>query len=637
MVALAGLALVADQPPQTPATGLVAGQVIDATTRRPLGGAVVTLAAATEAQPASEGTTVRQRATVVANGQGQFVFRDVPAGSYSLTSTGDNYAPGALGRRRPGWPSQPLVLAAGERATGVVIGMWRLASISGVVRDDRGEPVIGVHPTARRRTLKGGRFEIGFSGGSGSTTDDRGQFRIHDLMPGSYVVAVRNSIQSAAVSSLEALRAAATSGTAGAITREWPYSGVVRSSWDQSGVILGGWQATVGSGDVPPRPGPDGTLLVHPNVYFPNAQNVSQATIVELGAGDDRTGVDFTLPLVRGVRVSGTLSSPAGPAPNQGLRLVPASIGDTVFDAPVAYATSDSAGRFAFLGVAPGSYAIEAYRIMPSGPTYAFTPAAAGARGGERMETIPPPSPPFPSTFAEVPVTVGSEHVEGIEVGLRPGVRVTGRAEFDGANPPTDAERQRVAIRLQPLNGALPVATIQPPAGARLDASGAFQCSEHPPGRYHVEVASPGPAWSVASIRLGGADVAGQAFTLADRDIDDVVVTFTTRKITLSGSVKTPDGSRDAESTVLVVPANLDSWIATGMSPRRTATAYVPATGTYQLQIPLPGDYVVAALPPEVEVSMEPDFLKRIVAQGVRVSVAPGETKTQPLTIGRAR
>ena len=110
--------------------------------------------------------------------------------------------------------------------------------------------------------LSGGRFEIGFSGGSGSTTDDRGQFRIHGLMPGSYVVAVRNSIQSAAVSSLDALRAAATSGTAGAITREWPYSGVVWSSWDPSGVILGGWQATVGSGGVPPRPGPDGTLLV---------------------------------------------------------------------------------------------------------------------------------------------------------------------------------------------------------------------------------------------------------------------------------------------------------------------------------------------------------------------------------------
>jgi hypothetical protein len=411
----------------------------------------------------------------------------------------------------------------------------------------------------------------------------------------------------------------------------------VRSSWDLSGVILGGWQATVGSGDVPPRPGPDGTLLVHPNVYFPNAQNVSQATVVELGAGDERMGIDFALPLVRGVRVSGTLSNPAGPAPNQGLRLMPASIGDTVFDAPIAYVTTDSAGRFSFLGVAPGSYVIEAYRIMPSGPTYAMTPAPAGARGGGRMEVIPPPSPPFPSTFAEVPVTVGADDVEGIQVVLRRGARVTGRAEFDGAKPPTDAERQRVAISLQPLNGALPVASMQPAAGARLDASGVFQLAEHPPGRYHVEITPPGPAWSVASIRLGGADVAGQAFTLADRDLGDVEVTFTTRKMTLSGSVRTPDGSRDVESTVLVVPATLDSWIATGMSPRRTVTAHVPATGAYQLQIPLPGDYVVAALPPEIEASMDPDFLKRIVAQGVRVSLAPGESKTLLLTIARAR
>ena len=45
MVALAGAVLAAQQTAQTPATGLVAGQVIDGTTRRPLGGAVVTLAA----------------------------------------------------------------------------------------------------------------------------------------------------------------------------------------------------------------------------------------------------------------------------------------------------------------------------------------------------------------------------------------------------------------------------------------------------------------------------------------------------------------------------------------------------------------------------------------------------------------
>jgi hypothetical protein len=365
--------------------------------------------------------------------------------------------------------------------------------------------------------------------------------------------------------------------------------------------------------------------------------DVSQATVIELGAGDERTGIDFSLPLVRGVRVSGTLRNPSGPAPNQGLRLVPASTGDTVFDAPVAYATSDSAGRFAFLGIAPGSYVIKAYRVMPSRPTYAFTPAAAGDPGGGRAELIPPPSPPFPSTYADVPVTVGTDHVEGIEVVLRRGARIAGRVEFDGATPPADAERQWVGVSLQPLHGTLPLASAQPPVGASLDASGAFQSTEHPPGRYHVQVTPPGPGWFVASIRAGGADVAGQALTLADRDIDDVVVTLTDKKMMLAGGVRAADGSRNAESTVLVVPANVDSWIATGMPPRKTATAYVPVSGAYQLQITLPGDYVVVALPPEMEPSMAPDFLKRIVAQGARVSFAPGESKTLPLTILRAR
>jgi hypothetical protein len=85
------------------------------------------------------------------------------------------------------------------------------------------------------------------------------------------------------------------------------------------------------------------------------------------------------------------------------------------------------------------------------------------------------------------------------------------------------------------------------------------------------------------------------------------------------------------------VPADIDEWMATGMSPRRTATAQVPANGAYQLRIPLPGDYVVIALPPEVEASLEPEFLKRAAAQGVRLVIAAGESKTQPLTIGRVR
>jgi hypothetical protein len=124
---------------------------------------------------------------------------------------------------------------------------------------------------------------------------------------------------------------------------------------------------------------------------------------------------------------------------------------------------------------------------------------------------------------------------------------------------------------------------------------------------------------------------------LDTRDVTDVVVTFTDRATTLSGTVRAADPGHGAESTILVVPANLEDWLATGMSPLRTATFDVPASGAYRLPITVPGDYVIVALPPELTISMEPEFLKRATPSGVRVTIAAGESKTQPLTISRIR
>ena len=626
---------------QTPAAAIVAGQVVDATSRRPLGGAVVTLtsaaAPATAVSPPQAAPARPRSVSAVANADGRFVFRDVPPGPYSLSSTFDNYAPGAFGRRRPGGPSSTFTVTDGARLTNVVLTLWRLATISGIVVDDRGEPVIGVYPTAMPREMNGGRLEIGFTGGRGSASDDRGYYRISGLMPGAYIVTVGNATESTAVASLDAFDEAVTSGTAAAIVREWPYSGVVRSTSSSAGLIIDGWKVSVPNSAVLPRPGDDSTLLVHPRIFHPGVLTASDATVLTLTPGDERTGIDLTLPQVRGVRVSGVLSGPSGPAGNQGLSLVPASTSDTFFDVPIAYATTDSAGRFSFFGVPTGAYLIDAYRVMPTAPTFAFIPAPAGAPQGGRVEMIPPPAMPFPSVFAEVPVSVGSAAVDGIAVALRPGARISGRVEFDGATPPAPAQIQRVFVSLKPLNGTLPNPSIQPLAGARVSASGTFQTAEYPAGRYHVEVTPPGPGWMVSTIRIAGVDVAGQAFSLGANDVDDVLVTFTDKAMALSGTVRPPDSGSDAESTILVVPTNLDNWIATGMSPRRTATGSVPASGVYQIPILLPGEYTIVALPPEVMVSMAPEFLRRAVAQGVRVTIAAGESKTQALTISRLK
>src|SRR5688500_10189378 len=168
-----------DGRPSDQQTAVVAGRVVDATSDGPIPGAVVTLVSGAPAPPLlpgappprptppSPGGAQPRRAVAVANGEGRFVFRDLPPGPYSLTTTlgFGAYSPGAYGRRRPNGPSRALNVEAGARVNDIVLHMWRNAVITGTLRDDRGEPVVGVGVWALRRVMANGRYELMFDGG----------------------------------------------------------------------------------------------------------------------------------------------------------------------------------------------------------------------------------------------------------------------------------------------------------------------------------------------------------------------------------------------------------------------------------------------------------------------------------------
>ena len=126
-------------------------------------------------------------------------------------------------------------------------------------------------------------------------------------------------------------------------------------------------------------------------------------------------------------------------------------------------------------------------------------------------------------------------------------------------------------------------------------------------------------------------------FTIGDRDIDDVVVTFTDKVSALSGEVRAIDANSSPDATVVLFPADVQAWLASGMSPRRVMTAITSAGGSYQMRVPLPGDYLVVAVPPEVVPDIDADFVKRFSGAAVRVTLASGDTKSQPLIVARVR
>lgn len=620
-------------PQQQAATGVVAGQVVDGVTGKPIGGATVLLATGAPPPPLP-GVSVSpaaRRAVAIANADGRFVFREIPAGSFHISSTLEGFAPGTTGRRRPNGFGRAFTLTDGQRITDVRVLMWKLSTISGSVRDDRGEPAIGVPVWAMKRVLNAGRYELTLTGGTVEATDDRGHYRLGGLLPGSYVLTVRSTTQTMSVVSADEYRAAVTSGTAASITSQFRATGAVQVSG--RGLNIGGWIVNTLS---EPRvlPGPNGTVLTTPTTYYPSARTAAEATVITLGSGDDRSGVDITLPLVTGVRVSGVLMTPEGPAANHGVRLIPTGDAEPTYDVPVGYGVTDASGRFALLGVVPGNYIVKAYRVTPAGPMAGvrFDPPAAGALPGGGVTQGPPPAQ-TPSLFAEVPLAVGTANIDNLALTLAPGAKISGRVVIDAPAPP-DGKPPRVVMNIRSVSlVGIPPGSLD----AVVDANGQFSFMGYAPGRYEL-TSYPTPAGlTLSSIIAGGVDVVDKVLTLGTTDVPEVVVTFTDKVQSISGSVRAPDAKTEPEGTVVLFPADSQSWMKSGMSSRRLASASTSAGGTYRLTVQLPGDYLIVAVPPDVDPEVTPDFVKRFAASATRVSIAPGESKAQDLTLARIR
>jgi hypothetical protein len=203
----------------------------------------------------------------VTNDDGRFVFRDLPAGSYAISTGFSGLAPGAYGRRRPGGSSRNLTVADGARVNDVAIAMWKLGSISGTVRDDRGEPAVGIAIRALRKVINGGRVEFSFTDGGGEVTDDRGRYRMSGLMPGTYVVTFFNATQSAALTTVDAYQSAVAAGTAAGLMRGAIETGTI--NLNSAGIVFGDWQLSVSSARPNPVPSPGGGLLIQPTVFYP--------------------------------------------------------------------------------------------------------------------------------------------------------------------------------------------------------------------------------------------------------------------------------------------------------------------------------------------------------------------------------
>ena len=618
--------------PVSPPSGLVLGRVVDAGTGRPIPGAVVSI----DGTGAPSGTGGPQPRAMT-NASGNFVFRKVPQGSFALTATRSGYVDGGYGRRRPGGSLGVLQLESGERVGDITIRMWRHGVIAGTVSDEAGEPLVSVQVRAFHRRYVAGRRRIAQA--ATATTDDRGAYRFPNLAPGEYLVAFVSREISMPASTAELLRSPAGSDPkAQELQRERMTLGSVPLPPGSPGTMqIGQMIRQVDmNAPTPPPASENGPLFIYPTQFFPGVSNVTRAAAIQIGSGQQRDGIDFSLRPVRSARVSGMVMGPDGPAANIALRLVPAGE-EFATDLETSNTMAGPDGEFTFLGVPAGQYVIKVMRVpRPATPPPGVTTqiqlgssmmvTTSGPAGGARA-----PIPDDPTIFAEQPVAVADSDLTGVVVPLQRGARITGRLEFDGTRErPEPSALSRIAIVPERADaGSQGPFTLSIPSGG-ADESGAFKTYGIPPGRYFVRVPGAPPGWTLKSVISEGRDLSDTPLDLRGADVANVVITFTDRPTKLTGIARTSAGTPDPEAMVVVFPADTAAWTDFGMNPRRMRSARPGKGGSYTFTGLPAGEYYVAALREDTVAQwQDPAVLEELSRSAPTVRLADGESRVQ--------
>jgi carboxypeptidase family protein len=596
---------------QQVATGAISGVVLDGSSGEAVADAVVFLAA-TPARPLRQPRQVTDE-------RGRFAFVDLPGDvSYTISATKLGYLGGGYGRdATPGDPLRPIPLKAGEWIPNIKVSLSKPGSISGIVRDESGEPVVGVVVRALQRVRIQGRED--FVAGPLTRTDDRGTYRISNLAPGRYLLQVP-SVQ-AAVPASAVFPAAMPNGTA-------TVPDDVMDVDDTQRLVIGRYP-------LPPPP-LNGRQVSYPSIFYPSTAVVADATTISLKYGDDRSGIDLALAPVASVRVSGIVEGPPEALEALTLRLLPIGLENLGFGAEIATALVAPDGRFTFLNVPAGSYTIDAPTRMME---LSSIPAQIGPR---RVLPGPPTTPVAGATISPVdlipgvtltnynyrfvsspysgraPVTVGAANVTGLVIRLRPHSTISGRvvAELDPARP--DLTVPRFAFLVDPAGGGAALTG----AGRSGRGGGSDQLSVVGviPGRYWLRITG-SPDWLVKSITWNGKDYTNTPLDATDA-IDGVVVTVTSAVPELTGVVRSTDDLKADATMVIVFPVDPALWRNTGLYPARVKSATVSSNSVFRFT-PLPaGDYLIAAVSRSFsETWREPEFLARAARSASRVTL----------------
>ncbi len=534
--------------------------------------------------------------------RGRFSLAALRAGRYYVTVSKPGYVTVTYGQRRVNSQGTPIALGDAETRD-IAVQLPRGGVITGMVLDERGEPA--VNASVRVMRFMPGAAERRPQEMGGDNTDDRGIYRIHSLQPGDYAVCAnfrggpQNEAQRIQME-IEGARRAMNSA---------PSPGMRQ----QMATRLAELQAQLPAQNEP--------ATGYSNVCFPGS-SPTPSTMIPVGAGEEKGGIDIQLQLTQVARIEGTLVPPAGETlGNVQVGLVPA--GDAITPSmDRAFPDMGEQGRFVFPSVPAGHYKI----LARSTPMNMGPPGSSSA------------APAKPSRlWANAEVVVAGQDVTGVVLELQKGTAITGQVVLHSTTSTQTLDFTRTMINLFPAAPESgPMMIFGGTSSATVEASGRFTINDVVPGSYRISASFPGataaPTLVVQSATVEGEDVLDTPLEVGGRTaITGMVVTLTDRLTELSGIVVDEKGKPATDQTLVLYPVDEKHRV---FQSRRIRTTRAGEDGRYSFRVVPPGDYRLATLlDPEPGSWYDKAVLSDLDSSAIRISLAEGEKKIENVRV----
>jgi hypothetical protein len=535
--------------------------------------------------------------SAVTDANGRFTIEGIAPGDYPMVAQREGYFASSLVSPPPALVHANTTIRS-EQTSEVRLTMIPGAAVSGRVVGPDGAPLVGASVEVLRRAYENGVLTLKVA--NQNQSDDRGAFRLHQLAPDEYFVAVH-----------------------------------------------------------PRRAGG----LLPMRTYYPSAIDLASAIPITLKSGDDIPALTIQVRTAAGAKISGRVVSLL-PAPgaipdiaanfiatggtSASLMLLPRDratpVDNTLNGVQRVSMLTPNNGSFEISNVPPGQYDLYASLPDPKG----YGPAA------------PPGQAQQPLAYGRVSFVVSGSDISGVTVEVRSGVDVPGKVVVDGK--PTSAgmrlSLQAIdsAANLQVFNQ---VGQFQP----QIAADGSFVIPAVPEAIYRLQAGTlttadevnevfaqdrrarrgrgaitgnaaplppplPRDAY-IADVRHGGVSVYDDGVHIGTGTIGPLEVLVRTNGGAVSGTlVGTNQQPVGATAVVLIPPANRRGNLAL------YKTALTNTQGVFTIRGVAPGQYKLFAWDNISALAHEnPDFVKRYENRGVTVTAEAGVTVYQTVRL----